>query len=206
MLAKTNVPRRLCNCNQGKLPCQCKSLETDMNNRDGETPAADETTIEKRIVEAGLIAPRITPTQIDAAIVREDYHVFPGTTVTVALLELHNGFCVTGESAAASPENFNEQIGCDIARRNARDKIWSLEGYALRNILAAQKLPHEDRVRAEYDELNGKLSRLDAFIVESPIFSTLAEDEQRRMKAQAEAMRIYSRVLAARIDAFAPAS
>lgn len=56
--------------------------------------------------------------------------------MTVCLLILKNGFNVTGESASASPENFDAQIGRGIARRNARDKIWSLEGYALRNKLA----------------------------------------------------------------------
>jgi hypothetical protein len=44
---------------------------------------------------------------------------------------------VTGESAAASPENYDEAIGRKIARDNARQKIWSLEGYLLREKLAA---------------------------------------------------------------------
>jgi hypothetical protein len=108
-----------------------------MNNRDSAVPEATEAAVEERIVAAGLTAPRVTPQQIDDQIVNETYHVFPGTTLTVCLLTLRNGFHVTGESAAASPANFNEAIGRDIARRNARDKIWSLEGYALRNQLMA---------------------------------------------------------------------
>jgi len=44
---------------------------------------------------------------------------------------------VTGESAAASPENFDVELGKKIARINARDKIWALEGYVLRERLAA---------------------------------------------------------------------
>lgn len=52
------------------------------------------------------------------------------------MLTLRNGYHVTGESAAASPENFNEEIGRKIARENARAKIWPLEGYALRTRLA----------------------------------------------------------------------
>lgn len=108
-----------------------------MNNRDSAVPEATEAAVEERIVAAGLTAPRVTPQQIDDQIVAESYHVFPGTTLTVCLLTLRNGFHVTGESAAASVANFHEQIGRDIARRNARDKIWSLEGYALRNQLMA---------------------------------------------------------------------
>lgn len=106
-----------------------------MNSRDANTPNSDEQQLEQTIRDKGLNAPRITPQQIDEQIVGEQYHVFEGTTVTVCLLRLRNGFTVTGESACASPANFDEQIGRDIARRNARDKIWSLEGYLLRERL-----------------------------------------------------------------------
>lgn len=91
--------------------------------------------VEQEISDKGLNAPRVTPAMIDAAIVGEDYYVFPGTTVTVACLKLRNGFTVTGESACASPENFDQELGRKIARDNARSKIWALEGYALRERL-----------------------------------------------------------------------
>ncbi|MDP1575830.1 MAG: Gp49 family protein [Cypionkella sp.] len=96
---------------------------------------SDETAIENEIQAKGLTAPRITPADIDAKISAEDYHRFPGTTLTVCCLTLVNGFTVTGESAAASPENFDEAIGRRIARENARQKIWQLEGYLLRDHL-----------------------------------------------------------------------
>lgn len=97
----------------------------------------DEAAIETEIQAKGLNAPRLTPTLIDETIVSEQYHVFPGTTMTVAALTLRNGYIVTGESAAASPENFDQAIGRKIARENARNKIWGLEGYLLRDKLAA---------------------------------------------------------------------
>ncbi|MDR3429674.1 Gp49 family protein [Silvimonas sp.] len=93
----------------------------------------DEQALEEQIQAHGLTAPRITPEQIDAQIVREDYHRFPDTTVTIALLTLRNGYAVTGESACVSSDNFNATLGRDIARRNAREKIWPLMGYALRD-------------------------------------------------------------------------
>ncbi len=96
----------------------------------------DETQIEAEIQAKGLNAPRLTPADIDAVIVSGAYHVFPGTTLTVCALTLRNGFIVTGESAAASPENFDEEIGRKIAHDNARAKIWALEGYLLRERLA----------------------------------------------------------------------
>lgn len=99
---------------------------------------SNEIAVEKEIREKGLIAPRINPDMIDSTIKAEDYHVFPGTTLTVCCLTLKNGFTVTGESAAASPENFDKEIGEQIARRNARNKIWALEGYLLREKLHTQ--------------------------------------------------------------------
>lgn len=98
----------------------------------------DEATTEEEIQAKGLTAPRLTPMLIDATIVAEAFHVFPGTTMTVCALTLINGFIVIGESAAASPENFDAAIGRRIARENARNKIWALEGYLLRSHLAAR--------------------------------------------------------------------
>lgn len=97
----------------------------------------NETAIEAEIQAKGLNAPRLTPAHIDAVILGEDYHVFPCTTVTVCCLTLRNGYNVTGESAAASIENFDEEIGRNIARENARQKIWALEGYLLKQTLSS---------------------------------------------------------------------
>ena len=92
----------------------------------------NEQEIENEIVRKNLNAPRITPEMLNDNIVGEEYHVFDGTTVTICLLTLRNGFSVTGESACASIENFDEELGQKIARDNARNKIWGLMGYALK--------------------------------------------------------------------------
>ncbi|MGI4850768.1 MAG: Gp49 family protein [Janthinobacterium lividum] len=93
--------------------------------------------VEAEIQAKKLTAARVTPAMIDATIVGEDYFRATGT-LTICVLTLRNGFTVTGESACASPENFNQQLGEKIARAAARDKIWALEGYALRERLAAK--------------------------------------------------------------------
>jgi hypothetical protein len=105
--------------------------------------AMDEREIEQEIQAKGLTAPRLTPDDLDAKIAGEMYHVFPGTTLTVCCLILENGFTVTGEAAAASPENFDAEVGRKIARAEARDKIWQLEGYLLREQLH-QRAPQKD--------------------------------------------------------------
>jgi hypothetical protein len=99
----------------------------------------EESEIEKEIQDKGLNAPRLKPEDIDATITDEAYYVFPGTTMTICLLTLKNGYHVTGESAAVSLENFDEEIGRKIARENARNKIWQLEGYLLRQKLFESK-------------------------------------------------------------------
>ena len=96
----------------------------------------NEKDLESEIVAKKLTAPRITPARVDDTIVAEQYHVFPGTMVTICCLTLRNGFNTVGESACASPENFNEEIGRKLARDQARNKIWALEGYLLKEQLS----------------------------------------------------------------------
>lgn len=110
--------------------------------------------IEQEIVDKGLTAARVTPADIEAAIVDcyyftaedgakgalEQYTQLCGyhkclRLLTFCVLVLRNGFTVTGESACASPENFNAEIGRKIARTNAVEKIWLLEGYLLKQRL-----------------------------------------------------------------------
>lgn len=87
---------------------------------------------EEEIIEKGLTGPRITQDHVDSKITGEMYHIFPGTEVTVCCLRLRNGYTVTGTSACASPENFDEALGRRIARDKAAQKIWELEAYLLK--------------------------------------------------------------------------
>lgn len=96
---------------------------------------SEDKVVESMIQEKGLTAPRITPTHIEDTVMKEVFYVFPETCMTICLLTLRNGFHVTGESACASPENFDEEIGRTIAYRNAKEKIWALEGYLLKEKL-----------------------------------------------------------------------
>lgn len=109
----------------------------------------DDSSTESLIVAKGKTAPRITLAHIEEQISSEaTFNV--GRTLkdccpvsdslsllTICCLTLKNGFVVTGESACASPENYDEEIGNRIARQNAVQKIWQLEGYALRSQLAS---------------------------------------------------------------------
>lgn len=92
--------------------------------------------IEKEMNKKGLTAPKVTKEHIESLVVKEQYHVFEGSTFTSCLLTLKNGFTVHGESACVSPENFDAELGRKIARGNAVNKIWMLEGYLLRDKLS----------------------------------------------------------------------
>lgn len=95
--------------------------------------------VEQEIQAKGLTAPRLTPEDIEAEVVSEEYHVF-SNRLTVCVLTLQNGFLVTGESSCVSEANFDFELGQKIARQNAVEKIWMLEGYALRTRLMATQL------------------------------------------------------------------
>ena len=93
---------------------------------------------EDMIQEKGLKAPRLTPQMIHDTIKKCEFHKLTDV-LTVCVLTLQNGFTVTGESACASPENYNKQIGEKIARENAVEKIWLLEGYLFKQKLFLAK-------------------------------------------------------------------
>lgn len=92
--------------------------------------------IEGLIQARGLTAPRLTPADIDAVIVSETFTVLPSGKCLVCELTLRNGFTVRGEASVVSRENFDEEIGRDIARRKAREQVWPLQAYLLQERLA----------------------------------------------------------------------
>lgn len=92
----------------------------------------------------------LTPADIEALIISEDYHRFPGTTVMTCCLKIKGwdgkDIGVTGESAVIDPEKFVEETGKTVARRRAVDKLWELEGYHLKRLHALQFEINERRI------------------------------------------------------------
>lgn len=95
----------------------------------------NEKQLEQEIKSKGLNAPRLTPSHIDSVIYGAQFWQPEGTTLTVCAMQLTNGTMVVGESACVSAENFDAEIGKNIAYDNAREKIWALEGYLLKQKL-----------------------------------------------------------------------
>lgn len=95
-------------------------------------------TVEQMIQKKGLTAPRVTPGDVTYEFERAEkkFYVFPDTAVTVCCAVLANGFCVVGKAAAASLENFDEQIGRTVAMKDAENQLWALLGFRLRDQLS----------------------------------------------------------------------
>lgn len=121
----------------------------------------NEKQLEQLIIDKKLTAPRVTPDRIKDVI--DDVQYFTAgdgaygyqtrdelvdvatypealNLLTFCVITLKNGFTVTGESACASPENFDEEIGQKIAYDNAVNKIWPLEGYLLKEQLYKENI------------------------------------------------------------------
>lgn len=124
--------------------------------------------IETLIQEKASVAPRVTSAHIESVIKSvtyftagdgyvgaltssEEFNSLPESErivetptpldlLTFCVITLKNGFTVTGESACASPENFNKEIGQKVAYENAKNKIWALEGYLLKEQLFLGKI------------------------------------------------------------------
>lgn len=139
--------------------------------------------IEDEIIAKGLTAPRITPADIEASIVREDYFTAAngvaganGTVpsdadnlrlLTFCVLSLKNGFTVVGESACVSPENFIAEIGRKVARDNAVNKVWLLLGFSLAERLhLAKPGNYADRLSVEIEQLQDRIAKLAKFLKE----------------------------------------
>lgn len=108
-----------------------------------QSPRTDDSAIEQEIQAKGLTAPRVTPTDLDHNIVHTEIvkHVSPsGQVLRWAVLTLQNGYSVAGKpSASVSNESDNAEIGEKVAVTNARNELWPLMGYALKQRLHDEK-------------------------------------------------------------------
>lgn len=78
-----------------------------------------------------LTFPKVTKESIEARIAKVDYLTLPESTVTICSITMVNGFSVRGESACVDKRNFNQEIGNELAYKDAFGKLWAFEGYLL---------------------------------------------------------------------------
>lgn len=82
---------------------------------------------------------KLTPEYIESLIIRENtmyvrdsFAPANDSNITIVILRLKNGFEVIGQSSCIDSNNFDKEIGAGIARKNAVDKVWEIEGYLLK--------------------------------------------------------------------------
>lgn len=92
---------------------------------------------------------RITEDMLKAKVKTESYYQPEGTTLTVCVLELYNGFFVVGKSACISPSIYNAQKGKEIAKQDAIDRMWEMAGYAVMDAAWTRKQRAMELVEAE---------------------------------------------------------
>ena len=151
-------------------------------------------------------APKVTPQQIEAAIVRETYTLLPNGRTTVCQLTLidlgDSGFTVEGQSACVSRDNYNEELGNKIARQNALNEVWKVKGYELALELKRQRdranETYKERLQREFSELTQRIGRLDSWI-DSPSYHQLMLEEQEDQKEQLVLMKSYCEILDRRL-------
>lgn len=91
---------------------------------------------------------RLTPNDLDELIERVEFIQPDDSTITFCTLHLINGCQVTGHSNVIDPANYNAELGKTAAFNRAKEKIWELEGYALKRsmfdlVLRAARAAHE---------------------------------------------------------------
>lgn len=76
---------------------------------------------------------RVHPRDVDNAIQADKttYTLLPDGRTTICTLTLDNGFTVRGEASCVSIENYNKQVGEEIALQKAKDNVWPLLGFRL---------------------------------------------------------------------------
>lgn len=95
------------------------------------------------ITDAAAASVQKTPNRVSLEAIKEKVdsveYIHPSSAphFTLALVKMKNGYIVTGQSAPADPENFNEEKGKQFAYEDAVRKVWPLEGYLLCDKLAA---------------------------------------------------------------------
>ncbi|AIZ94906.1 hypothetical protein [Pseudomonas phage Pa2] len=107
---------------------------------------------------------KVNPQDVKNMIVEESFTILPNGLTTVCQLTLVNGWTVTGQSSCVDPDEFDAEIGKEVARRNAEDEVWKFAGYELMQKLHKQNMGPKERLKLELDELKARQESLYSFL------------------------------------------
>lgn len=143
---------------------------------------------------------KIAKEELEALIKTEFYIVVPESTMTLCVLELANGFRVTGESACLNPADFDAELGRKYAYEDAFNQLWKLEGYARASEDARKPKFHtpKDRVEAELAEVHARIGGLSTFIKNGQ--HSVCDLQWELLHEQRSHMKAYASVLQTRLE------
>jgi hypothetical protein len=98
-------------------------------------------------IVATKTAPKVTKDGITAKI--KDVKYIHEDLLTICIITMQNGFMVNGQSAPASPDNYDQEVGMTYAYENAFKQLWVLEGYLLKERLSVGQGTMEGYERAK---------------------------------------------------------
>lgn len=134
-----------------------------MNRADTQNPT--------RIAVIGASASIVTREHIARLLDGVGYHthVVPGTTTILATAIMPSGFTLaTAESRCLNSDDFNLQLGIEVAITKARalalDALWQFEGYRLRQTM--HEIKH-DQGREAIDRMRASVKHHSAVAVET---------------------------------------
>lgn len=130
-----------------------------------------------------------------------------GEKTTVVNAHTRSGFDTVRHSSCVDPKNYSEELGKQYAMEEVVNNLWAHLGFVLQwakygiNVKPKESKypPHIQRVITEYEELNDKIDKLNAFINGNPIFRKLDAEERNDMACQLTSMRNYSDILLSRL-------
>lgn len=167
--------------------------------------------------EAAKTSNTVTNESLVNKIKKVDYLQPEGTTLTICILTVENGFTFRGESACADPNNFNKETGRHWAYKDAFSKMWMPEGYLLRQKMHEREqlgpdiwadfrsLPaHVLRMIKEWVCLNDATKKATDFLAQEQNSETakvgISEEDWNLLKQQNDAQYAYLRALLARLE------
>jgi Phage protein (N4 Gp49/phage Sf6 gene 66) family len=142
--------------------------------------------------------PRVKPEDVENAIGSVKF--ITHERLTLCVITMKNGFMVTGESVCVHPDLYNQEVGETLSKNRAKEKIWTLLGYVLRERIHQSGADNFlGRLFKERDDLVKKITALDAFR-HKQTFSDLPLEDQSDLLTQRAIMGSYIEILETRIN------
>lgn len=133
-----------------------------------------------------------------------------GDKTTVVNAHTRTGFDIVRHSSCVDPNNYDEELGKELAMEKVVDDLWGHLSFVLQwakyslneaHKLKESKYPaHIERVINEYKELADRITKLAKFISENEMFKTLFEYEQKDMRDQLFHMNEYLGFLSSQLS------